>query len=134
MLIKHDCYSLTSEVEIEIERERARVTDVDMWLLTVMRGTRGDLCRTRWMRVSELWTEVEVRKEVKALAKAPTAAITIFRGIPPRCSGLAAHSIVLLPAMPACRPLPSPSPPSPAPFLLSSPQVVPHCPVDLASI
>lgn len=80
-----------------------RETNVDMWLLTVMRGSRGDLCRTRWRRVSELWMEVELRREVKSLAKPPTAAITIFRGIPPMCSGLAAHSIVLLipPAMPS---------------------------------
>lgn len=72
-------------------------THVDMWLLTVRRGTPGGRNLTRWRRAWGLWTEVELRQEVTVLAKAPTAKTTSARGIPPRYSARPAHSIILLP-------------------------------------
>lgn len=81
------------QIAIQCERERERA-DVDMWLLTVMRGTPWGLERTRWRRVSALWTEVVLMRDVTVLAKEPMTAITTFLGMPFRWSFRAAHFIV----------------------------------------
>ncbi|KAM0932411.1 hypothetical protein DsansV1_C46g0242511 [Dioscorea sansibarensis] len=66
-----------------------------MWLLTVRSGTLDGRDLTRRMRVSGLWTWVELRTVVMILAKAPTATKTTLRGRPARCSALAAHLIIV---------------------------------------
>lgn len=76
---KMECYAMTCYV--------------DLWLLTVMRGTPEGRDRTRWISVSALWTEVVLRRLATALANPPTAMNTIFLGIPPMSFRLPAHSI-----------------------------------------
>lgn len=73
--------------------KREKDSDVDMWLLTVTRGTPGGRRRTRQMRVLALWTVVVFRRFATVLAKAPAAMNIIFLGIPHMWPIRPAHSI-----------------------------------------
>lgn len=88
--------SLWSMTGNPLNPHRRGSSKVDMWLLTVMRGTLGGRDWTRRMRVSALCMKVELKREAKAFAKPPTAVKTIFLGIPPIWFAFPAHSIFLL--------------------------------------